>query len=143
MEPQLDPDYQRSLDEAVSHHLDLYDARSYDLVGRRIDFQGYDVPLDVLVVDLDSSKVIAEYILDGGPESFRREIAAEKFLDGFDGDEWSFMALESSKRFNTNVSSRELKGSLYHEGRADEIDEFLLRYAGNPISAYDELEVVE
>jgi hypothetical protein len=138
----LEPGYREALDEAVNHHIGLFDTRSYDLVGRRIGFPEYDWPVDVLVVELDRPKVRAEYIHDETTESFRREIAVEKFLDQF-GVEWDKLSAESSDRFNANVDDASLAGDIYFQGNEDAVDEFLREYTGEGLSHYEEIQVAE
>lgn len=148
MPEQLDPGYRRTLDTVVGTHIDVFDSRPYDLVGRRVSFGGNEEPVDFLLVDLDAHNVQAGYVAETDYEhrstkSLSRELAAEEFLELFDGSLWDMASPELSDNYNANLDEVFLEGSIYWTEREEEVNDFLMGYTGRGIESHPAIVEVE
>lgn len=140
----LDESYREVLDGVIDLHIELYDDRPYDMVGRRIAFSEDYRPVDVVVADFESGDVRLKYIDAQDGESEKRREARDAFAEILGESEWS--PLPSATRRSSNseqIYDSKVVGNIYAPEALDSADEFLRRFTGSDSSNFDEIEVLE
>lgn len=143
-EEKLDKTYREVLDGVVNLHIELYDDRPYDMVGRRVGFSEDYRPVDVLLADFESGGVRLKYIDTQDDASELRREARDAFAEILDGSEWDPMPSATRRSANSeDLYDAWLTGNVYAPGNLNSADEFLRRFTEFDSSEFEEIEVLE
>lgn len=141
---ELDESYREVLDGIVDLHIELYQDRPYDMVGRRIEFSEDYRPVDVILADFESGDIRLKYIDTEDLESEGRRDARDAFAEILEESEWQ--PLPSATRRSSNseqLYDSRVIGNIYAPESRGSADEFLRRFTESDPSDFDELEVLE
>lgn len=144
LEEELDESYREILDGVVNLHIELYEDRTYDMVGRRIHFSDDHKPVDVVLADFDKGEIRLKYIDTTDEASELRKEARDTFAEGLEGSEWA--SLPSATRRSSNseqLYDAWLKGNIYAPERRRSAEEFLRKLTEYDPSEFADIEILE
>ncbi|MFB6115486.1 MAG: hypothetical protein ABEK04_04265 [Candidatus Nanohalobium sp.] len=142
-EEELDESYREVLDGVVNLHIELYEDRPYDMVGRRIGFSDDYRPVDFILADFETGSVSLKYIDTQDEESELRREARDAFAEILDEAEWRPMPSATRRSVNSEeIYDSRLRGNFYAPRAHDSAEEFLERFTESDSSEFSEIEVL-
>lgn len=144
LEEELDESYREVLDGVVNLHIELYEDRPYDMIGRRIRFSDEYNPVDIVLANFDEGSIRLKYVDTQDEKSELREEARDAFADVLEESEWD--PLPSATRRSSNseqLYEARLEGNIYAPRNRRSAEEFLKRFTGFDYSEFRDIEVLE
>lgn len=144
LEEDSDESYREVLDGVVNIHIELYDDRLYDLVGRRIRFSEDYRPVDIVLADFEKGNVQLKYVDTQDEASEFRRDARDEFAALLDESEWDVLPSATRRSSNSEeLYDKRLTGNIYALDARSSADEFLRRFTEFDPSEFNDLEVLE
>jgi hypothetical protein len=144
LEEEPDENYREVLDGVVNLHIELYEDRPYDMIGRRIRFSNEHRPVDIVLANFQEGSIRLKYIETQDETSELRREARDEFASILNESEWE--ALPSATRRSSNseeLYDKRLTGNVYAPNARSSADEFLRRFTEFEPSEFNDLEVLE
>jgi succinate dehydrogenase flavin-adding protein (antitoxin of CptAB toxin-antitoxin module) len=144
LEEDSDENYREVLDGVVNIHIELYEDRHYDLVGRRIRFSEDYRPVDIVLANFGKGNVQLKYVDTQDEASKLRREARDEFAAILDESEWDVLPSATRRSSNSEeLYDKRLTGNIYARNARSSADEFLRRFTEFDSSEFNDLEVLE
>lgn len=144
MEENSDESYREVLDGVVNLHIELYEDRPYDLVGRLIRFSEDYRPVDIVLANFGKGNIQLKYVDTQDEAGELRREARNEFASILNESEWDVLPSATRRSSNSEeLYDKRLKGNIYAPNARSSADEFLKRFTGFESSEFNDLEVIE
>lgn len=144
LEENSDESYREVLDGVVNLHIELYEDRPYDLVGRLIRFSEDYRPVDIVLANFGKGNIQLKYVDTQDEAGELRRKARNEFASILNESEWDVLPSATRRSSNSEeLYDKRLKGNIYAPNARSSADEFLKRFTGFESSEFNDLEVIE